>query len=86
MRCLRPCTPPVRLFSVYSLHVQPSIRQAPAGHLILGGRAPSAYSLMFVALLRHLHATFEHCLDDITLWEDQAPRWAQAILARLGPH
>eukprot|EP00962_Isochrysis_galbana_P042955 scaffold16212_cov112-Isochrysis_galbana.AAC.2 len=27
-RCLRPCTPPVRLFSVYSLHVQPSIRQA----------------------------------------------------------
>jgi hypothetical protein len=34
---------------------------------------------MFVALLRHLHATFEHCLDDITLWEDQAPRWAQAI-------
>eukprot|EP00962_Isochrysis_galbana_P019728 scaffold5747_cov128-Isochrysis_galbana.AAC.7 len=26
-RCLRPCTPPVRLFSVYSLHVQPSIRQ-----------------------------------------------------------
>eukprot|EP00962_Isochrysis_galbana_P013508 scaffold3827_cov137-Isochrysis_galbana.AAC.1 len=27
MRCLRPCTPPVRLFSVYSLHVQPSIRQ-----------------------------------------------------------
>eukprot|EP00962_Isochrysis_galbana_P000861 scaffold250_cov110-Isochrysis_galbana.AAC.5 len=26
MRCLRPCTPPVRLFSVYSLHVQPSIR------------------------------------------------------------
>eukprot|EP00962_Isochrysis_galbana_P062168 scaffold52325_cov264-Isochrysis_galbana.AAC.1 len=29
MRCLRPCTPPVRLFSVYSLHVQPSIRQTP---------------------------------------------------------
>eukprot|EP00962_Isochrysis_galbana_P016955 scaffold4854_cov131-Isochrysis_galbana.AAC.8 len=28
MRCLRPCTPPVRLFSVYSLRVQPSIRQA----------------------------------------------------------
>eukprot|EP00962_Isochrysis_galbana_P038743 scaffold13786_cov111-Isochrysis_galbana.AAC.5 len=27
MRCLRPCTPPVRLFSVYSLRVQPSIRQ-----------------------------------------------------------
>jgi len=26
MRCLRPCTPPVRLFSVYSLRVQPSIR------------------------------------------------------------
>eukprot|EP00962_Isochrysis_galbana_P012917 scaffold3679_cov116-Isochrysis_galbana.AAC.4 len=26
-RCLRPCTPPVRLFSVYSVHVQPSIRQ-----------------------------------------------------------
>eukprot|EP00962_Isochrysis_galbana_P037408 scaffold13060_cov119-Isochrysis_galbana.AAC.1 len=26
MRCLRPCTPPVRLFSVYSIHVQPSIR------------------------------------------------------------
>eukprot|EP00962_Isochrysis_galbana_P028334 scaffold8942_cov99-Isochrysis_galbana.AAC.8 len=23
MRCLRPCTPPVRLFSVYSLRVQP---------------------------------------------------------------
>eukprot|EP00962_Isochrysis_galbana_P007767 scaffold2108_cov66-Isochrysis_galbana.AAC.1 len=29
MRCLRPCTPPVRLFSVYSLRVQPSIRQCP---------------------------------------------------------
>eukprot|EP00962_Isochrysis_galbana_P017721 scaffold5096_cov116-Isochrysis_galbana.AAC.9 len=28
MRCLRPCTPPVRLFSVYSLRVQPSIRQS----------------------------------------------------------
>eukprot|EP00962_Isochrysis_galbana_P058768 scaffold32001_cov152-Isochrysis_galbana.AAC.1 len=28
MRCLRPCTPPVHLFSVYSLRVQPSIRQA----------------------------------------------------------
>eukprot|EP00962_Isochrysis_galbana_P049296 scaffold20815_cov146-Isochrysis_galbana.AAC.5 len=27
MRCLRPCTPPVRLFSVYSLRVQPQIRQ-----------------------------------------------------------
>eukprot|EP00962_Isochrysis_galbana_P050036 scaffold21493_cov107-Isochrysis_galbana.AAC.7 len=27
MRCLRPCTPPVRLFSVYSLRVQHSIRQ-----------------------------------------------------------
>eukprot|EP00962_Isochrysis_galbana_P056902 scaffold29045_cov118-Isochrysis_galbana.AAC.1 len=27
-RCLRPCTPPVRLFSVYSVHVQPSIRQS----------------------------------------------------------
>eukprot|EP00962_Isochrysis_galbana_P002934 scaffold816_cov139-Isochrysis_galbana.AAC.3 len=27
MRCLRPCAPPVRLFSVYSLRVQPSIRQ-----------------------------------------------------------
>eukprot|EP00962_Isochrysis_galbana_P006901 scaffold1864_cov106-Isochrysis_galbana.AAC.10 len=27
MRCLRPCTSPVRLFSVYSLPVQPSIRQ-----------------------------------------------------------
>eukprot|EP00962_Isochrysis_galbana_P000606 scaffold175_cov150-Isochrysis_galbana.AAC.6 len=27
MRCLRPCMLPVRLFSVYSLRVQPSIRQ-----------------------------------------------------------
>eukprot|EP00962_Isochrysis_galbana_P044499 scaffold17291_cov127-Isochrysis_galbana.AAC.3 len=27
LRCLRPCTPPVRLFSVYSLRVQPPIRQ-----------------------------------------------------------
>eukprot|EP00962_Isochrysis_galbana_P038752 scaffold13789_cov123-Isochrysis_galbana.AAC.2 len=26
VRCLRPCTPPVRLFSVYSLRVQPLIR------------------------------------------------------------
>eukprot|EP00962_Isochrysis_galbana_P026571 scaffold8248_cov118-Isochrysis_galbana.AAC.4 len=33
MRCLRPCTPPVRLFSVYSLHVQPSIRH----HSAFGG-------------------------------------------------
>eukprot|EP00962_Isochrysis_galbana_P039614 scaffold14234_cov168-Isochrysis_galbana.AAC.1 len=31
MRCLRPCTPPVRLFSVYSLRVQPSIRQSRSG-------------------------------------------------------
>eukprot|EP00962_Isochrysis_galbana_P021184 scaffold6249_cov124-Isochrysis_galbana.AAC.9 len=31
MRCLRPCTPPVRLFSVYSLlRVQPSSRHARA--------------------------------------------------------
>eukprot|EP00962_Isochrysis_galbana_P033837 scaffold11391_cov125-Isochrysis_galbana.AAC.1 len=29
MRCLRPCTPPVRLFSVYSLRVQPPIRHQP---------------------------------------------------------
>eukprot|EP00962_Isochrysis_galbana_P014632 scaffold4194_cov131-Isochrysis_galbana.AAC.2 len=29
-RCSRPCTPPVRLSSVSSVHVQPSIRQ-PAG-------------------------------------------------------
>eukprot|EP00962_Isochrysis_galbana_P021878 scaffold6461_cov96-Isochrysis_galbana.AAC.2 len=29
-RCLRPCTPPVRLFSVYSVHVQPSIRHLAA--------------------------------------------------------
>eukprot|EP00962_Isochrysis_galbana_P055485 scaffold27255_cov104-Isochrysis_galbana.AAC.3 len=26
MRCTRPCTPPVRLSSVYSVHIQPSIR------------------------------------------------------------
>eukprot|EP00962_Isochrysis_galbana_P010877 scaffold3035_cov111-Isochrysis_galbana.AAC.10 len=33
-RCSRPCTPPVRLFSVYSLHAQPSIRQsAVTAHL-----------------------------------------------------
>eukprot|EP00962_Isochrysis_galbana_P044322 scaffold17146_cov110-Isochrysis_galbana.AAC.9 len=31
-RCLRPCTPPVRLFSVYSVHVQPSIRQPTYPH------------------------------------------------------
>eukprot|EP00962_Isochrysis_galbana_P026255 scaffold8125_cov113-Isochrysis_galbana.AAC.1 len=29
MRCLRLCTPPVRLFSVYSIRVQPQIRQFP---------------------------------------------------------
>eukprot|EP00962_Isochrysis_galbana_P014503 scaffold4150_cov138-Isochrysis_galbana.AAC.4 len=33
MRCLRPCTPPVRLFSVYSLRVQPSIRHPVAERL-----------------------------------------------------
>jgi len=38
MRCLRPCKPPVRLFSVYSLRVQPSIRPARAR---VGGQNPT---------------------------------------------
>eukprot|EP00962_Isochrysis_galbana_P031147 scaffold10136_cov126-Isochrysis_galbana.AAC.6 len=50
MRCLRPCTPPVRLFSVYSLRVQPSIRH------IEGLHAP-AHSLKADAhlLCAHVH-------------------------------
>eukprot|EP00962_Isochrysis_galbana_P053319 scaffold24753_cov108-Isochrysis_galbana.AAC.2 len=45
MRCLRPCTPPVRLFSVYSLRVQPSIRQGePCGDARIGSRRSSERS------------------------------------------
>eukprot|EP00962_Isochrysis_galbana_P013890 scaffold3951_cov121-Isochrysis_galbana.AAC.4 len=45
MRCLRPCTPPVRLFSVYSLHVQPSIRHLapPPGHALFLAPSPDPH-------------------------------------------
>eukprot|EP00962_Isochrysis_galbana_P049584 scaffold21076_cov132-Isochrysis_galbana.AAC.2 len=53
MRCLRPCTPPVRLFSVYSPRVQPSIRQfgRPSGSNNGCRRFCAAWSASFCLLL-----------------------------------
>mmetsp|Transcript_5361 Transcript_5361/g.16391 ORF Transcript_5361/g.16391 Transcript_5361/m.16391 type:complete len:264 (-) Transcript_5361:318-1109(-) len=53
----------------------------------MGGRAASAYSACFYAVLSHIYASFKGCVDDITRWAGRGhfEEWAKAIFVAGAP-